>query len=53
MDKLKSFVIVVDGKPFIKGFDKGKTPDMRADFKFNKKEIKNATNKIRVGRAYR
>lgn len=36
MEKLKSFVIVVDGKPFIKGFDRGEVPDVRIDFKWKK-----------------
>ena len=33
---LQNFVIVVDGKPFIKGFDRGEVPTMRADFKWKK-----------------
>ena len=30
------FVILVDGKPFIKGYDKGEVPDVRLDLKFKK-----------------
>ena len=36
---LPKFVIVVDGKPFIKGFDKGEIPNMRADFTFKKAKM--------------
>ena len=36
MEKLKTFLIAVNGKPFIKGFDRGEVPDIRADFKWKK-----------------
>lgn len=30
------FLITIDGKPFIKGFENGEVPDIRLDLKFNK-----------------
>ena len=37
---LPKFVIVVDGKPFIKGYEKGETPNQRVDFEFKKLKMR-------------
>ena len=36
---LPKFVIVIDGKPFLKFYDKGEVPDVRIDFEFKKAKM--------------